>query len=156
VVLATKGHRTARPAPSTSGRSIGSCRRHGRRRSTPTTLQTSSIGRWWPRCRCRPSAKEEAVKAARDSGLSTRAFGVFWTLKDDQAVRDAGISSKELATEAELLLARFPNATVNADEHRKLRAALYRPLLDLGKEDRGRIVDVVLSILLDDGSDAAS
>ena len=94
--------------------------------------------------------KEEAVKAAKDSGLSTRAFAVFWMLKDNDALRSAGISAMEVAQEGATLLARFPNATVNADEHRKLRAALYRPLLGLDKEERGRVVDVVLAILLDE------
>jgi type I restriction enzyme R subunit len=51
---------------------------------------------------------------------------------------------------------RFPNARVNDDERRKLRATLYRPLLGLGKEDRGRVVDVVLAILLDGDHDADS
>jgi type I restriction enzyme, R subunit len=45
---------------------------------------------------------------------------------------------------------------VNADEHRRLRAALYRPLLGLGKEERGRVVDLVLAILLDEGSHASA
>ena len=49
---------------------------------------------------------------------------------------------------------RFPNAKVNADERRKLRAALYRPLLGLDKEERGRVVDIVLRILLDGDYDA--
>jgi type I restriction enzyme R subunit len=60
----------------------------------------------------------------------------------------------ELAQEAETQLARFPNARVNADEQRRLRAALYRPLLDLGKQERGRVVDAVLAILLDGEADA--
>lgn len=98
--------------------------------------------------------KEEATKAAKDSGLSTRAFGVYWNLKDDAALRDAGISAMELARDAENETHRFPNARVNDDERRKLRAALYRPLLGLGKEDRGRVVDVVLAILLDGDHDA--
>ena len=55
---------------------------------------------------------------------------------------------------ADALLARFPNAQANDDERRRLRAALYRPLLCLDKEHRGRIVEAVLAILLDGGSDA--
>lgn len=98
--------------------------------------------------------KEAAIKAAKDSGLSLRAFGVYWTLKDDAALGAAGISALELAQEAETQLARFPNARVNADEQRRLRAALYRPLLDLGKQERGRVVDAVLAILLDGEADA--
>ena len=100
--------------------------------------------------------KEDALKAAEDSGLSTRAFGVYWSLKDDEALAKAGISGVELAKEAETLLARFPNAQVNDDEQRRLRAALYRPLLGLDKQDRGRIVEAVLAILLNGGSDHAN
>jgi type I restriction enzyme R subunit len=92
--------------------------------------------------------KDEAVQASHDSGLTTRAFGVYWRLKDDPALRAAGVSTKELAEQSDALTARFPNARVNADEQRKLRAALYRPLLRLDKEDRGRVVDSILAILL--------
>jgi type I restriction enzyme R subunit len=60
----------------------------------------------------------------------------------------------ELARESEALLTRFPNARVNPDEQRRLRAALYRPLLGLDQEDRGRVVDIVLAILLNGGGDA--
>jgi type I restriction enzyme R subunit len=100
--------------------------------------------------------KEDAVQDAQDSGLSLRAFGVYWSLKDDDAITKAGISAVELAKEAETLLARFPNAQVNDDEQRRLRAALYRPLLGLDKENRGRIVEAVLTILLDGASNNAS
>jgi type I restriction enzyme, R subunit len=92
--------------------------------------------------------KDDAIQASHDSGLTTRAFGVYWRLKDDPALRAAGIATRELAEESDALTARFPNARVNADEQRKLRAALYRPLLRLDKEDRGRVVDSILAILL--------
>ncbi|HRI92079.1 MAG TPA: HsdR family type I site-specific deoxyribonuclease [Accumulibacter sp.] len=98
--------------------------------------------------------KEAVVKAAKDSGLSTRAFGVYLNLKDDEGLRKAGISAMELARDAETEALRFRNARVNDDERRKLRAALYRPLLGLDKEDRGRVVDVVLGMLLDGDADA--
>jgi type I restriction enzyme R subunit len=55
----------------------------------------------------------------------------------------------DLARETEALSARFPNANVNADEQRRLRAALYRPLLDLPKDDRARVVDLITAIILD-------
>ena len=99
---------------------------------------------------------EEATRAAKESGLSPRAFGVYWTLKDDGALKDAGISAAELAQEAEALLARFPNAALNPDEQRRLRASVYRPLLGVEGEERARIVDSVLRILLDAGADAES
>jgi type I restriction enzyme R subunit len=98
--------------------------------------------------------KEEAIAAAKSSGLSSRAFGVYWVLKDDEALKSAAVSAKDMADEADKLLGRFPNARVNADERRRLRGALYRPLLGLDKDDRSRIVDHILAILLDDSTDA--
>jgi hypothetical protein len=88
--------------------------------------------------------------------LPARAFGVYWALKSHEALRAAGISAQQLAQDAESVLAKFPNAPVNADERRRLRAALYRPLLGVAKEDRGRLVDLVVAILLDSHSNAAS
>ena len=100
------------------------------------------------------SEKEAAVRAANDSGLSTRGFGVYWTLKEDSALVAAGIRAAKLAAEAETLSARFPNAAVNADESRRLRAALYGPLLKVDKDHRGRIIDAILAILVDIDTDA--
>jgi type I restriction enzyme, R subunit len=94
------------------------------------------------------------VKAADDSGLSACAFGIYWSLKDDQALANAGIPVVELAKEGETVLARFPTAQVNENERRRLRAALYRPLLGVNREERGRIVEALLTIPLDGGSDA--
>jgi type I restriction enzyme, R subunit len=92
--------------------------------------------------------KETAMKAARDSGLSARAFAVYWVLRSDAALTQAKVDARALAGQAETLLARFPNATVNADEQRRLRAALYRPLLALAPASRARVVELVVQILL--------
>lgn len=92
--------------------------------------------------------KDAAKKAAQGSGLSTRAFAVFWVLREDAAVKAAAIDAMGVAKDAEALLARFPNAAVNADEQRRLRAALYKPLLALSSEERARVVDLVTRILL--------
>ena len=97
--------------------------------------------------------KEEAVEAAKNSGLSPRAFGVHLALKDDPNMEAVGISTLNVAQEVETLLNRFPNAAVNTDEQRRLRAALYLPLLQLDKDERSRVVDRVLSILLDTDTD---
>ena len=99
--------------------------------------------------------KEAAVKAATTSGLSTRGFGVYWTLKEDTALVAAGIRAAKLAAEAETLSVRFPNSAVNADERRRLRAALYLPLLKLDNDERIRIIDAILDILLDTETDAS-
>ena len=98
--------------------------------------------------------KEAAVAAMRESGLSPRAFGVHWALRDDPVLKAAGIPTLDMAQEVETLLDRFPNATVNAEEERRLRAALYRPLLRLKKDERGRVVGRILTILLGADADA--
>ena len=91
--------------------------------------------------------KEAAMKAATDSGLSMRAFSVYWSLKDDGKLKAANISALEFAREVETLTSKFPNAAVNDDEQRVLRANLYKPLLALGKEDRTRLVDLIIATL---------
>jgi type I restriction enzyme, R subunit len=91
--------------------------------------------------------KELALKAAQESGLSPRAFAVYWTLREDKALKTAGIGAMDLAREAEALSERFPNAAVNPDEQRRLRAALYKPLLGLSKEERSRVVDLAVRLL---------
>ena len=85
------------------------------------------------------------MAAAKDSGLSPQAFAIHWLLQDDADLVAAGVVTMDLAREAETLLARFPNAAVNADEKRRLRAALYRPLLALDKDARGRVVGGILA-----------
>jgi type I restriction enzyme R subunit len=97
--------------------------------------------------------RDAAIKAAKESGLSPRAFATYWKLKEDPALGAAGIDPRELASEAEGLLARFPNAALNEDERRQLRAALYRPLLALDPKRRSVVVDVVLAVLLSDAAD---
>lgn len=92
--------------------------------------------------------KEEAMKAARDSGLSPRAFAVYWVLRDDPAVKAASVDAMALAKEAEALLSRFPNASVNRDDQRRLRGAMYRPLLALAQDERARVVDLIIRLLL--------
>ena len=93
--------------------------------------------------------KKEAFEAAIESGLSPLAFGVYWAFKEDSRFSNAGISALVVATEAEASLNRYPNAVVNAEEKRLLRSALYHPLLSLNKEERGEVVDDILSLLLD-------
>ena len=80
--------------------------------------------------------------------------GCNWTLKENAALQAAGVSAKEFAEEAQALVGRFPNAAVNADEHRRLRTSLYNPLLKVESYERGRIVDQTLAILLSGDTDA--
>jgi len=92
--------------------------------------------------------KDAAEKAAKDTGLTPKAFAVFWTLREEPSLKQCGIDPLELAKEIEKLLARFPNFRVNADEQRQLRAALYRPLITIAKEPRTLIVDRIVANLL--------
>ena len=92
--------------------------------------------------------KESAVVTARDSTLPPRAFGVYWTLKDDHALKAAGVSAMGFAQEAQTFASRFPSASVNTGAQRRLRASLYHPLLRVESNERGRIVDHTLAILL--------
>lgn len=91
--------------------------------------------------------KDAAAKAAKETGLSPKAFGIFWALKDDEALKKGAVSPLDLAKETERLMARFPNAQVNSDEQRQLRAALYRPLLGIDRDARTKIVDLIVEIV---------
>ena len=51
------------------------------------------------------------------------------------------------------MLGRSPNASVNADEQRRLRASLYKPLLALAQDERARVVDLVVRLLLAEGGE---
>ncbi len=94
--------------------------------------------------------KDAAMNAARESGLSARAFAVAWVLRDEVAVKSGNFDPIVLAKEAEELLFRFPNSIVNPDEQRRLRAAMYKPFLALAATDRARVVDLVVQMLLMD------
>ncbi len=91
--------------------------------------------------------KEEAERGARESGLSPQAFGVFFALKDDAALREAAIDTMQLAREAQSLLERHPNAAVNSEEQRLLRTGLYEPLLRLAPSDLKRVVEQAMAVL---------
>ena len=97
--------------------------------------------------------KLEAVNQQQESGLSPKAYRVHWDLKNDNSLKSAGISSMYIAEETEALIMQFPNATVNAEEERGLRAALYTPLLQLSAQDRESIVKNIMAILLDEAED---
>src|SRR5258705_4933980 len=52
--------------------------------------------------------KDAAAKAAKETGLSPKAFAVFWALKEESALKSAGINPLDLAKETEKLMTRFP------------------------------------------------
>jgi type I restriction enzyme, R subunit len=94
--------------------------------------------------------REAALKSASESGLGKRAFAAYWTLHENAALYSAGISPMEVARDAEQLLSRYPNASLNLEEGRRLRSALYRPLLGLKAEERSRIVEKMMETLIGD------
>ncbi|MHB8145814.1 MAG: type I restriction endonuclease subunit R [Vulcanimicrobiaceae bacterium] len=91
--------------------------------------------------------KEAAEREARASGLSPRAFGVYWVLRDDSSLVNANIDAMAFAREVQTLIERYPDASVNADERRLLLTGLYRPLLALSPVDLKRIVERTISAL---------
>ena len=99
--------------------------------------------------------KDAAIKEAKESGLSWRAYGVHQALKDEATLKAAGVSTLNLAQVVERLLNQFPNAAFNREEERKLRGALYTPLQQMGMatEECRQIVERILTILLDKNAD---
>jgi len=91
--------------------------------------------------------KEAALDSARKSGLSPQAFAVYWTLRADDAFRTHNVDATAFARDVDALLQRYPTLSVNLDEQRRFRAALYKPLLALSREERARVVDSIMKIL---------
>lgn len=85
---------------------------------------------------------------AKASGLSADAFGVMIALRGDPALTGGNIDVQQVAGLIDELRTRYPNALLNDDERRRLRGALYLPLLDLSDEDRTRILDLIMLSLL--------
>jgi type I restriction enzyme R subunit len=92
--------------------------------------------------------KDAASKAASDTGLSPKAFAAFWATRESAELKAGGVDPLGLARELEKLLTRFPNAKVNIDEQRQLRASLYRPLISLPKEARAAVVEIIMTNVL--------
>ena len=92
--------------------------------------------------------KDALIAEAKASGLSPHAFGVMMALRDDHALKTANIEARDIAAEIDALASRFPNASVNEDERRRLRGALYLPLLGLPQDDSARLVDFMMRSML--------
>lgn len=92
--------------------------------------------------------KEAAERAAKDVGLSPQGFSVYWLVRENADLKSANVAPLDLGKEVEKLLERFPNARVNPDEQRQLRAALYRPLVTLEREARSALVDLIVATIL--------
>jgi type I restriction enzyme R subunit len=84
--------------------------------------------------------KLAAEKARKESGLDPETFEIFWFLQQEK-LADALMLAKEISA----VYKRFPNSDSNADEHRQLKAEIYKSLLRVvsGK----RMVDLAEEIL---------
>lgn len=91
--------------------------------------------------------KEEAHKAADDSRLTDVGFAVHWQLSRDETLTGAGLDTLAVAREVETLLGKFPNWVENADEHRRLRLNLYKPVIKLPDEQRKAAVEQIMQVL---------
>ncbi|HEX2765642.1 MAG TPA: HsdR family type I site-specific deoxyribonuclease [Candidatus Limnocylindria bacterium] len=91
--------------------------------------------------------KDEARKAAEESGLTDVGFAVHWQLKQDAALASARLDSLALAKEVESLLNKFPNWRENPDEQRRLRLNLYKPVINLPDDQRKAVVDQTMQVL---------
>jgi type I restriction enzyme R subunit len=91
--------------------------------------------------------KSAAKKKAAESGLSAVGFAVYWVLEQDEAVAAAGVDPMASAQEVEGVLTKFPNWRENPDEKRQLRRNLYKPLLQIGTQQRAAVIERVMQIL---------
>jgi hypothetical protein len=82
----------------------------------------------------------DAEKARKESGLDPTTFAMFWFLQQEK-LPEALMLAKEISA----VYKRFPNSASNADEHRQLKAEIYKSLLRVvsGK----RMVDLAEEIL---------
>lgn len=68
--------------------------------------------------------KLAAEKARKESGLDPETFEIFWFLQQEK-LSDALMLAKEISA----VYKRFPNSDSNTDEHRQLKAEIYKSLL---------------------------
>lgn len=91
--------------------------------------------------------KGRARDLARSSGLSERAFAIYWVLSKEPALDGKTIDIGRLAADVEVAVEQFPHWRQNADEERRLRSDLYKPLLALPAESRKEIIEQIMNVL---------
>ena len=105
-----------------------------------------------------PPAREPEVllnfkRAGRDPRILIVHRQAADRIRRAAAVLPGRAAALAVAREAAALLRRFPNAAVNLEEQRRLRAALYKPLLGLHRDERAQVVEHVLALLLQPADD---
>lgn len=91
--------------------------------------------------------KAEAKKKARASGLTDLGFAIYWVITGEDGAKKVSFDAMAASHEIETVLGKFPSWRENPDERRRLRASLYRPLLDLGKDDRAGVIERIMQVL---------
>ena len=79
-------------------------------------------------------------------GFTASALKDFDTYRDE-ALKTADLDTIAVAREVETLLAKFANWVENADEQRRLRLNLYKPVIRLPDEQRKAVVEQIMQVL---------
>lgn len=91
--------------------------------------------------------KAAAKKEAKASGLTDLGFAIYWVIAEDVGAQKTSFDALAASREIETVIVKFPSWRENPDERRRLRASLYKPLLDLGKEDRAGVIERIMKVL---------
>ena len=91
--------------------------------------------------------KNKARDLAKSSDLSERAFVVYWVLGKEPALQELKVDIRRIAVNVELAVEQFPHWRQNADEERRLRSGLYKPLLELPAKSRKEVIEKIMNVL---------
>jgi type I restriction enzyme R subunit len=93
--------------------------------------------------------KDRLREFARRTGLSDRAFGIYSALNGEPALSGLEVDIQRIATTIDIAVDQFPHWKQNADERRRLRSGLYKPLLDSNVPTKScnEIIENVMNVL---------
>jgi type I restriction enzyme R subunit len=90
--------------------------------------------------------KDRLREFAKESGLSDRALGIYSALSSEPALSGLSVDIQYIATTIEVAVDQFPHWRQNADERRRLRGGLYKPLLD-SKVPAGSCNEIIENVM---------
>ncbi|BBZ02764.1 hypothetical protein MCHIJ_22010 [Mycolicibacterium chitae] len=93
--------------------------------------------------------KDKLRRFAEQSGLSDRAFGIYSALSAERSLNNRSIDIQRVAVSIEVAVDQFPHWSQNADERRRLRSGLYKPLLDSHVPAKicAEVIDNIMNVL---------
>lgn len=91
--------------------------------------------------------KESARQRAKESGLSDLGFAIYWVLSHGGGPSVGPVDFSFAAHEIEVELGKYPSWRDSAEEKRRLRSGLYRPLLTMSKDDRAAAIERIMQVL---------